>query len=70
MDGGENPQVQQLVDFEMRLSMVTRKGKEKGENKMGMRVGIEEGEEMEKEVWENIKGREISESGIDLNRRE
>jgi hypothetical protein len=29
--------------FEMRLSMVTRKGKEKGEKKRGMRVGIEEG---------------------------
>jgi hypothetical protein len=28
--------------------MVTRKGKEKGEKKRGMRVGIEEGKEMEK----------------------
>jgi hypothetical protein len=41
--------------------MVTRKGKEKGEKKRGMRVGIEEGKEMEKISWENRKGREISE---------
>jgi hypothetical protein len=47
--------------------MVTRKGKEKGEKKRGMRVGIEEGKEMEKRSWENRKGREISEAGIDLN---
>jgi hypothetical protein len=47
--------------------MVTRKGKEKGEKKRGMRVGIEEGKEMEKISWENRKGREISEAGIDLN---
>jgi hypothetical protein len=36
--------------------MVTRKGKEKGEKKRGMRVGIEEGKEMEKRSWENRKG--------------
>jgi hypothetical protein len=32
-----------------------------------VRVGIEEGKEMEKRSWENRKGREISEAGIDLN---
>jgi hypothetical protein len=32
-----------------------------------MRVSIEEGKETEKRIWENIKGREISEAGIDLN---
>jgi hypothetical protein len=48
--------------------MVTRKGKEKGEKKMGMRVGIEEGKEMEKISWEDRKGREIPEEGIDLNK--
>jgi hypothetical protein len=47
--------------------MVTRKGKEKGEKKMGMRVGIEEGKEMEKRSWKNRRGREILEAGIDLN---
>jgi hypothetical protein len=70
MDGGEDPRVHQPVNppiFEIRLSMVTRKGKEKGEKKRGMRVGIEEGKEMEKISWENRKGREILEAGIDLN---
>jgi hypothetical protein len=32
-----------------------------------MRVGIEEGKEMGKRSWENRRGREISEEGIDLN---
>jgi hypothetical protein len=32
-----------------------------------MRVGIKGGKEMEKISWENRKGREISEVGIDLN---
>jgi hypothetical protein len=44
------------IIFEKRLSIVTRKGKEKGENKRGMRVSIEEGKEMEKISWENRKG--------------
>ena len=52
--------------FEIRLNMVTRKGKEKGEKKRGMRVSIEEGKEKEKRSWENRKGREISEMGIDI----
>jgi hypothetical protein len=56
----------ELVDFEMRLSMVTRNGKEKGEKKKGMRVGIEE-RRNGKKVWKNRKGREISKVGIDLN---
>jgi hypothetical protein len=47
--------------------MVTRKGKEKGEKKRGMGVGIEEGKEMEKINWENRKGREILEVKIDIN---
>jgi hypothetical protein len=46
--------------------MVTIKGKEKGEKKIGMGVGIEEGKEMEKINWENRKEREILEGRIDL----
>jgi hypothetical protein len=70
MDGDENLRVSQPANpliFEMRLRMVTRNGKVKGENKRGMRVGIEEGKEMEKRSWENIKGREITEERIYLN---
>jgi hypothetical protein len=36
--------------------MVTRKGKEKGENKRGMRVGIEYEKKWKKEVGEIEKG--------------
>jgi hypothetical protein len=34
---------------------------------METRESIEEGKEMEKGSWENIKGKEIVEAGIDLN---
>jgi hypothetical protein len=53
--------------FEKQLSIVTRNGKERGENRRGIRVSIEEVKEMEKRSWENRKGREISEAGIGLN---
>jgi hypothetical protein len=46
MDGDEYLRVCPPMNppiFEMRLSMLTRKGKEKGKKKRGMRVGIEEG---------------------------
>jgi hypothetical protein len=69
MDGGERFVSPPTRRFEKRLSIVTRNGKEKGENKRGMRVSIEEGKEMEKKSWENRKGRENSEARIDLNRR-
>jgi hypothetical protein len=71
LDGGEYLRVCQTANpsfFEKRLSIVTRKGKEKGEKKRGLRVGIEEGKEMEKRSWENRKGRENLEEGFDLNR--